>query len=544
MANIASILRRLVLSDDRSRAFEAERRSMEQATRRSPVDHRFSAEMRNLAKRPEGSVLIGTSSADPSIEVRIAWPDIVGAGHALVLGGSGSGKTRAVGAIVREILRRTANGRPPCNVVILDHKSEFVDLSRKLLSEILRALPSDAANRVLDDLVVMNPFSATALVPMQILKPEAGVIPEIQAFEITSLVDRLGGADLGVRQDSFLFHAVLLGITRALSLPELAGLLSDPAALASAAATSSSAEVREFFGARAGATRLAATSLEGVRARLHRLLRLPSTRLMLGARDSISFRSLLDRKIVFVDVGSPPLGCEDLGRFWSGLVMLKLTRAIFERRPEDAACPVAVFVDEWQEGLGAGGDMAEHYERVLSMARSRSVSFWLISQSLAGAAKVSASLPKMVATNTNLQLLFRASPEDARAMAHLLPVTGRRTRPPSAPWLHEKKSPFLTPQEELISLTNGVTSLPDRTFYLWNRKRPYRAELVRAVEVAPPESRTRDDGLERSLRDGALAVPIATLELQAAGADGFWPIPATTQTADATLPMRRPRPVK
>jgi len=541
MSRVLSILRGLGGLDDRARAYEAERSAVAAASSNPPVDPRFQAEMATLSRRPDQSIAIGNACADSSIQVRIPVRDIAGTGHGLVVGGTGSGKTRLVAGIARAILGLIAERRVPIGLMLVDHKSEFTELMRLLFLDLLTTLPVRDADRMLDSLVVVNPFSTSALVPMQILKPEPGVPAEVQAFEVTSLVDRLGGADLGVRQDSFLFHLTLLGITRGMSLPEVAGLTSDPMSLASAAIESSSPEVRDFFSARSGTQRLAAGSLEGVRARLHRLLRLPSTKLMLGARDALSFRRLLSEKIVFVDVGSPPLGCEDLGRFWAGLVMLKLTRAIFERTADEARRPVVVLTDEWQEGLSGGGDMAEHYERVLSMARSRGVSFWLISQSLAGAARVSASLPKVAATNASVQFLFRSSIEDARSMAHLLPVTGRRLRPEPAPWERRTGSPYLAPDDEARWLMNEVTTLPDRTFYLWNRKRPYRAELVRALDVEPRKGQIDDAYIARRLRDGSLAVPIADLQRQASGADDFRALPPARPAGLLAAPTTRPR---
>lgn len=554
MGNWAGFFRGAFRGDDGKAAFVRERETVRTATVRSPLDDRFRADMRKLTVQDEG-VLVGRAHADPGVEVRIPWRDVVGSGHALVLGASGAGKTRAVGGIVRTILSRTAADSAPCNLVILDHKSEFVDLARRLLAEVLDDVPRTQARALLDRLVIVNPFSATALVPMQILKAEPGVPPEVQAFEVASVVNRLGGAELGVRQDTYLFHLLLLAITKGMSLPEVARLLSDGEELKAAAADCPSAEAREFFSGKALKDRLNAGSLEGVRARLHRLLRLPSTRAMLGGKTSVSFRELLRDRIVFIDLGSPPLGCEDIGRFWSGLVTLKLTRAIFERKPEDSKHPVALLVDEWQEGLASGGDIADHYERVLSMARSRGVSFWLVSQSLAGAAKVSASLPKIVATNTNVQLLFRCSPEDARGLSHVLPVTGRRLREQPSPWERAQGSPFLTRPEELQLLVNEASSLPDRVFYLWNRKRPYPAELVRASDVNVGASLPRNPAVRRRLQDGTLAVPIGLLEAQVRGDFDFRRLPVnaveTTGTGpgwerqgNAGFPTRKPKPLK
>lgn len=538
MSRFFSVLRHLAGQDDRRTAYEAESQALAAVLETPTVDSRFRTEMTGPLRRAD-AIAIGTAYRDADVPVRVPLYELAGAGHALVLGGTGAGKTRVVAGIIEQLLRRLAAGARSPGLWVVDHKSELVELVRALLAGIAAELSEPRAQALLDRLVVINPFSDW-LVPMQILRPEPGVVPQVQAFEVTSLIDRLGGAELGVRQDSFLFHLILLGITKNLSLPQVAALLTDPAGLAAAAATSPALEVQAYF---SGATRLSQSSMEGVAARLHRLLRLPSTRLMLGAQGTISFRRLLDDgRIVLVDVGSPPLGCEDLGRFWAGLVTLKLVRAIFERTQAEAARPVIIFVDEWQEGLQGGGDIAENYERVLSMARSRGVSFCLISQSLAGAAKVSSSLPKVVATNTNLQLLFRASEEDARAMAHLLPVTGRRTREGVLPWEERRSSPFLSRSEELMRLQEEVVRLPNRVFYLWNRTRPYPAELVRALHVVPGRA-PRDREIERRLLAGTLARPVAELEQEEQRAQRaiFRAAATPAPPPEARLPARRPR---
>ncbi|MFO0590519.1 MAG: hypothetical protein U0441_23455 [Polyangiaceae bacterium] len=537
MLRLFSALRSFAGHDDPRSAYEAETRAIADVLETPTVDPRFRAEMASLRGRPE-TIVLGSAQRDASVPVGAPLRELAGAGHALVLGGTGAGKTRVVAGIIQQLLRRLAQGASSPGLWVVDHKSELVGLVREILAGLVGELPSAQSARLLDKLVVLNPFSDW-LVPMQILRPEAGVAPQVQAFEVTSLIDRLGGAELGVRQDSFLFHLILLGISKRLSLPHVAALLANPNELAAAAASSPISEVQAYF---SGTNRLSQSSMEGVAARLHRLLRLPSTRLMLGAGDTVSFRRLLaDGCIVLVDVGSPPMGCEDLGRFWAGLATLKLVRAIFERTHAEATRPVTIFVDEWQEGLLGGGDIAENYERVLSMARSRGVSFCLISQSLAGAAKVSSSLPKVVATNTNLQLLFRASEEDARAMTHLLPITGRRPRESMLPWEERRGSPFLSRNEELASLQEEVVRLPNRVFYFWDRTRPYPAELVHALYVAPGPAPRGDRALEQRLLAGTLARPVVQLEREERQARLVVFRSTTPMPPEPRLPPRRPR---
>jgi hypothetical protein len=227
-----------------------------QAERTALVDPAFIHDMR----RSEGDP-IGTSAHDERVQVRLARSDIAGGRHALVLGATGSGKTRAVAGIIRQLLRGITRGSG-LGMVIVDHKSELVELARELVAEVAEGLPTPQADRLLGKLVVVNPFSEYALVPLQILRPEPGVAPEVQAFDVTSVVDRLGGANLGVRQDAFLFHLALLGITTGRSLPQVSALLADSGALTAAAAAAPHPDIRAYF---SGVARIASGSLEGVR---------------------------------------------------------------------------------------------------------------------------------------------------------------------------------------------------------------------------------------------------------------------------------------
>lgn len=505
MRGALSFLRGTLGRDDRRVAFRSESRAMEAAAARPGVDARFRTAMQRAANEP--SVLLGHAVRDPTLEVRLTLAELLA--HVLVLGASGSGKTRLICWVVLFVLQTIARAPDRLGLVLCDFKGEFVELVKELVQDLVETLPDAQARAILDRWVVFNPFSTTSLLPMQLLERDPVVPPEIQAAELVSVVERLGGGGLGVKQDSYTYALLLFGITEELTLLDLRALLADLPTLESRARASTSLEVRQTLGA---ATKLARASLDGVRARFDRLLRLPSMRLMLGARTCTPFRKLLNDRILVVDVGSPPLGCSDLGAFWSGFINLKLTRAIFERSKADAARPVLVMIDEWQQGLAAGPDVAEEFERVLSMARSREVHFWMISQSLAGAAKVSTSLPEVVATNTALQFLGRASIKDARAMKHILPVTGRCPRAAGAPWEAERRAPFLSLAEERERLVELVPNQTSRTFYLWERRRPHRAELVRVATLDPGSGGFRSVAISERLRDGVLGVPIAELD--------------------------------
>lgn len=474
------------------------------------VDERFRAEMRAAARDRHAS-LLGRHVEDPGVELRVDLGRLIGHGHALCLGSTASGKTRAVVILVAAMLERFARDPSAPRPWIIDYKGDFSELFLSVVARIAAELAPAERDRFLEALVVVNPFSTEALVPLQVLArlPGAGVDEETQAFEVSTLFERLVGADLGVKQDALVYHLILLGVARGLCLPELPRLLNDPASLAAAASGCAHPQVRSFFGP---AFRMQAASVSGLQARFTRLLRTPSNRLMLSAPGCLDFRALLRDKVVVANFGNPPLGAEDQARFFGNLFTVKMTRAIFERPAAEAARGVFVVADEWQEGLAGGREIAENYERVLAMSRAKGVALMLVSQSLAGAAKVSASLPRVVATNTSLQMLFRASIEDARAMTHLLPVTGRKERSAPLPWEARRESPFVSRAEELNQLVEEVASLPKRVFYYWNRDgAPYRAQRIRSADmtVEPPAFLSADTA--RRVRVGSSAIPIEEL---------------------------------
>ena len=270
--------------------------------------------------RPRDACLLGYAAADPAIPVHLERSETAGTGHTLVVGGSGAGKTRETLAVERRVIESNVQDPSSIGMWVEDHKTEVVPLTRDLIGEMYDTLPRPQGNALIDRLVVINPFSTEALVPFNVLAPEPGIPPEAQAFEVATLVDRMGGADIGFKQDDCLYHLLLLGIVHEpepLTLVEVAALLEDLNALMDVARRSPSPAVRDYFAGFSGKLRIPLASLEGLRARLRRLLRLPATRLMLGSKERLSFRRLLAWYIVLVDLGSPPLGCEDIGRFYS-----------------------------------------------------------------------------------------------------------------------------------------------------------------------------------------------------------------------------------
>jgi DNA helicase HerA-like ATPase len=159
---------------DLAMAKARENASMARATVRDPVDPRFRADMECLAQQG-GAIKIGTSALDPALAVFLNLRDLLGAGHGLVLGRTGTGKTRLVLGIIRELLRlfvrchrrlRASSRRTS--------KGDLVTLIHDLIAELVHQLPPQQANRLLDALVVIDPFADGGLVPLNVLARDPG----------------------------------------------------------------------------------------------------------------------------------------------------------------------------------------------------------------------------------------------------------------------------------------------------------------------------------------------------------------------------------
>jgi hypothetical protein len=78
---------------------------------------------------------------------------------------------------------------------------------------------------------------------------------------------------------------------------------------------------------------------------------------------------------------------------------------------------------------------------------------------------------------------------------------------------------------------DGVTHLPDRTFYYWERRAPYKAQLVRALDIDVEVTTFLPAETARKLRVGNMAIPMADLEAPTMASPQ--PLPAA---ADAPTP--------
>jgi len=212
----------------------------------------------------------------------------------------------------------------------------------------------------------------------------------------------------------------------------------------------------------------------------------------------LPFSECLENGLTIIDVGDPPAGAERVARFWAGILIGKLTRAIFSRSVEQESSQALVILEEFQEALRH--DQVEQFGRLLAMARFKHIALWFVNQQPAQIAQVEPALVKLLRTNVGTVSTFRCALEDAKAMSHALPIAPGTKKP----------------AEARQALVEEMTRLPDRTFYFWLRQAPFRAQQVRSPRIdlghlrelaaqSPAEVR-------EAIRRGTVALPREELE--------------------------------
>jgi hypothetical protein len=418
------------------------------------------------------------------------------AGHTGLWGPSGSGKSYLLILMLWFLLRSGVR-----RLVVADPKAETVELAKRMILDFAGTLPEREAEDLLSRVVCLDLFAASTLPRLQVLARQEGLDPELHAFTIANLItNELDNGGLGVRQES-IFHRVIEALIRAeLPLTVLPMALDTPELFDALAETH---EPAAFF--RALAARLRKETRDrvmGLVSRAERLLRLKSVRLALGgSRECIDFAKLLDERITLINL-APPQGSTDIGKFLAGLIWVQINHAI-RRRPNGSA-PAYVCVDEWPTFLSAGGShLADTFEDLLRLARSKGVFLTVLSQDLASVAKVSRSIVDVVRNNLHLHMIFRA--QDANAWDFALPVTGTRPKPPGPPW-EERRLGYLDRGAELTLLREQLLRLPDRTCYLVDRRTGLPGLLMRTADLKLQASAAEVRALEeRTSRSDAVA---------------------------------------
>jgi hypothetical protein len=423
----------------------------------------------HLAELPESAVLIGTArdSAGNEIPVRLPADELYT--HWMVQGGTGSGKTSFMTSVVSRALRE----RTPIGVI--DCKSGFYDAALEWAGSVAYGLAEPARSDFIGRLVVVNPFGET-LVPLNICRVMHGTSPEVQAYDVAQAFSKLFDTSFGFQMENILRHLLLLLMEAELSLVEAPEVLQNQLLRDILVDRSQHRAVKEYF-SRTFPT-VPAGSKDALLARLQAMLLPENLRLMLGADELISFKEILDRgDPLFMFLGKGPGVPEEQVEVVGSLLLQLLFQGAFagdsnRRRPYQIVC------DEFFHLLDAP-NLGKRFETALTTLRSFQVHLSLVMQNFA---QISGTLQDTILGNCDVMAIFRTSSRNAQKFGDFLPeldpeiVAKALERTGKAPHRMEVQS----------QLKERVQRLPNRHCYFYDRRRPYRALLLRVPDVPPP----------------------------------------------------------
>jgi hypothetical protein len=446
-------LRHLLLGDERklARAAQARRLTPDLALLR-----RFRREYRVSGAAASRSIVFGYVRSPDGRLAAIGLPlkRVVGnqGTHILDQGPSRSGKTRLALAIARQL-----HHVPNVRVWSLDPKGDFTAGRERLIAAEAALLGGE---RLVDRLRVIRLFDRGAPPPLRLTAREEGIPISVQAASIGTALGEATGAELGHRMGHILHYPSELAIEANRPLTCVLDWLLRPATFAAAAAASQNERLRHF--ATHELPRENKESLRALRARLERVLLLPSVQRALEAPTCFNFREALDRFDLIIDASNPPPGEEAAVRMLCSPIFGRVARSILNRHITPQTTPVLLFIDELPEVLGRFE--AEGIGRLVSLAGSRLVNFFLIHQERG---QLGSELFHLLRTNCGIETCFRPSHRDAELVAHALPVPDGVDRP----------------SQVREALVRKLTRLPRREFLFWCKDGRVPAHFVTAPLV-------------------------------------------------------------
>jgi hypothetical protein len=405
------------------------------------------------------------------------------ASHSWITGASGAGKTYFVIGLLAQVLRR---GQHP--IIVVDLKGE---LAAFMIEVLLPALVHVRGLDVLRDLRIVRPFDREFLPQLRVTLPETGIDRDAQAMGLTTAIEQGLASEIGTRMARIFLHMIALAIELNEPLTMLKHWMVCPALFQAAASRSEDQSIRAY--AVTFVERESKLSIDALLSRIDTFLFLKDTQAMLSAPSCVSFSEALKSGITIVDLGNPPAGVERVARFWSGLIIGRLTRAIMSRPVTEATRPAWIPYEEAQEAFGH--DRADQFGRLLALSRYKKVSLAFINQQASQVAAESPNLLRLLQTNTRWQAVFRCNMEDAKAFTATMPFDGRNER---------------------RAFMRELMNLPRRHYNLWLKETPFGPQCVLSPKLdlarlhalaakAPADVR-------RAIRQGTVAMPRRDLE--------------------------------
>ncbi len=350
-------------------------------------------------REPNDTFAISTA---PGPEVKLG-ADIEGRlQHTVFLGGTGSGKSTAMLHLIRADIDA---GR---SVVIVDPKD--------LVGDVLAHIPTSR----LDDVVVIDPTSATNVVGFNPLLASSNSSPELVADSILAIFKDLWPSAFGGRTTDVM-HAALLTLAHhgRASLVWLPMLFSDPIFRRSLTSKLNDPIGLGSFWQQFESLTPAqqAMAIAPSMSRLRQLLMRPSLRATIGqVEPKFQLGDIFTKpRIVVLALNKGRTGPE-AAKLLGSLFVSQFWLAALERAsvPRSERVPVSIYVDEMQDYLRLPMDLSE----ALSQARGLGVAWALNFQYRS---QMPRELLSAIDANVHNQIVFRLDAEDAASMAKRAP---------------------------------------------------------------------------------------------------------------------------
>lgn len=458
-----------------------------------------------MAAVSEPSFLLGSARDSQGKDVPVKLGRDEFSAHWLLQGGTGAGKT----SFVTSLLARSLALNSPIGIV--DCKSGLFEVALLWMAAHAYTLAPAAREAFVRDLVVINPFG-DSLIPLNVCSVLPGGSAETQAFDVTLTFGRLFDEGVSFRMASIMRHLLLLLTEANLTLVESAEVLQNDLLRNILVERSGNEVIKEFFFR--DYPDMPKASKEALIARLSALMLSDNLRCMLGADECIDFREVFRRGSPMVAFLGKGAGIPEEQVELIGSLLLQM---FFQRAYALGDCrsrPYQLFLDEFFHLLEAP-ELSKRFDRALTSLRSFGLHLALVMHNFT---QVSPALRETILGNCDHIAVFRTSAHNAQAFGEFMPEYDPALATRLAPGGRKAGR-----SEIRRVLVEQLQRLPNRTYYWYDRTKPYRAIRVTVPNVPKPHesvgitAEALDDFIaEHGLRRGGWTVEKSVLRQQIA----------------------------
>lgn len=429
----------------------------------------ISDELAKLTNPHRAAIWLGTTQGEQRVQLPI---DKVAA-HGLVLGASGAGKSYFALSLLNQLLELLAS---PSGVAfgLLDAKGELFEKTIQYLYAYLYRLKPAEREALKKKIIIIDFSNAELITPYNILARRAYLANEIMiASRIDTISEQFSGlSEMSVRMKMILKYFFLLLAEFDLPLSFFERLCVDPMLLSALVERTRNAQLKDYFLSRFDDE--SKSTLLALRQRIDSLLISEGVRLSLSAPSAPDFAALQDQGcIILINTAGHNI-TRGISEILQGLILSDIKQSVFRRTNPNQK--FIWFFDEAQNLYKTSANR-EHMVDLLTMARSFSSLFVLMTQSLTSATRDQDILNSILG-NVRWVIMLRSTLRDAGLIAPAIPVTGTILKSRHNPF---EPAQHMSESEELKARLNEVTRLPDRTAYCW-----LKAYLGKAVKIITP----------------------------------------------------------